>query len=88
MVTIPEINMQKGKQIYFKEFLQAYPSTLNNQQITSIKRYFIELMEIFEEHQLIESSYQVIVDDKVYHVDKLLTNNISQGFIVFEKLSF
>lgn len=76
------------KTFYLKEFLQAYPSALNNQQITSIKRYFIELMKIFEEHQLIESYYQVIVDDKVYHVDKLLTNNISHGFIVFEKLSF
>ena len=43
-------------------------------------------MEIFEEHKLIESSYQVLVDDKVYHVDKLLPKNISQGFIVFEKL--
>lgn len=76
------------KTFYLKEFLQAYPSALNNQQITSIKRYFIELMKIFEEHQLIESYYQVIVDNKVYHVDKLLTNNISHGFIVFEKLSF
>ena len=74
------------KIFYVEEFLQAYPSTLNNQQITSVKRYFIQLMEIFEEHQLIESSYQVILDDKLYHVDKLLTNNISQGFIVFEKL--
>ena len=45
-------------------------------------------MEIFEEHQLIESSCQVIVDDKVYQVDKLLPKNISEGFIVFEKLSF
>jgi hypothetical protein len=74
------------KIFYVEEFLQAYPSTLNNQQITSVKRYFIQLMEIFEEHQLIEPSYQVILDDKLYHVDKLLTNNISQGFIVFEKL--
>jgi predicted nuclease of restriction endonuclease-like (RecB) superfamily len=45
-------------------------------------------MEIFEEHQLIEFSYQVIIDDKVYHVDKLLPNNVSEGFIVFKKLSF
>ncbi len=43
-------------------------------------------MKIFEEHQSIESSYQVILDDKVYNVDKLLPNNISQDFIVFEKL--
>ena len=43
-------------------------------------------MQIFEEHKLIESSYQVLVDDKVYHVDKLLPTKISSGFIVFEKL--
>ena len=82
--TFSSLDIQKI--FYFEEFLQAYPSTLNNQQITSIKPYFIQLMEIFEEHKLIESSYQVLVDDKVYHVDKLLPNNISQGFIVFEKL--
>ena len=45
-------------------------------------------MKVFEEHQLIESYYQVIGDDKVYLVDNLLTNNISHDFIVFEKLSF
>ena len=82
--TFSSLDIQKT--FYLKEFLQAYPSTLNNQQIAKIKRYFIQLMEIFEEHKLIESSYQVLVDDKVYHVDKLLPNNISQGFIVFEKL--
>ena len=139
MVTIPEVNLQKGKQnswtvavwiadelfyyahpfllpdlfqvkltklqlevqvhvirtfssfdtqkiFHVEEFLQAYPSTLNNQQITGVKRYFIQLMEIFQEHKLIEASYQVLVDDKVYHVNKLLPNNISKGFIVFEKL--
>ena len=74
------------KIFYVEEFLQAYPSTLNNQQITSVKRYFIQLMEIFQEHKLIEASYQVLVDDKVYHIDKLLLNSILQGFIVFEKL--
>ena len=68
--TFSSLDIQKT--FYFKEFLQAYPSTLNNQQITSIKRYFIQLMEIFEKHKLIESSYQVLVNDKVYHVDKLL----------------
>ena len=84
--TFSSFDLQKT--FYLKEFLQAYPSTLNNQQITSIKRYFIQLIEIFEEYQLIHPSYQVIVDDKVYNVDKLLTNNISDGFIVFEKISF
>jgi predicted nuclease of restriction endonuclease-like (RecB) superfamily len=76
------------KEFFIKEFLDSYSFVLSNQQITNIKRYFIQLMEIFEEHQLIESSYQVIVNDKVYHVDKLLPNNISEGFIIFEGLSF
>jgi len=56
-------SLDTQKTFYFKEFLQAYRSTLNNPQIANIKRYFIELMEIFEEHQLIESSYQVLQID-------------------------
>jgi len=82
--TFSSVDIQKT--FYLKEFLQAYPSTLNNQQITNIKRYFIQLMKILEKHQLIESSYQVIVNDKAYHADKLTPKNISEGFIVFEKL--
>ena len=50
----------------------------------NIKRYFIKLVEIFEKHKLIGSFSQVFVNDN--HVDKLLPNNIRQGFIVFEKL--
>jgi len=75
------------KTFYFKEFLQAYPSTLNNQQITNIKRYFIQLMQIFEEHQLIESSYQVVSTKTVYQTNKLTSQNISKGFIIYERLS-
>lgn len=49
-------------------------------KFSNLKRYYYEFIRIFKEHKLIESSYQVLVDDK------LLPNNISQGFIVFEKL--
>lgn len=47
--TFSSLDIQKI--FYFKEFLQTYPLTFNTQQITSIKSYFIQLMEIFEEHQ-------------------------------------
>lgn len=42
-------SFETQKIFYVEEFLQAYPSTLNNQQITSVTHYFIQLIEIFEE---------------------------------------
>ena len=52
-----------------------------------MKRTFIQLVKLFEEHSLIESNYTIISDGKVYHTDQLTSNNISEGFIVYEKLS-
>lgn len=43
-------------------------------------------MEIFEEHKLIEFFYQVLAENKICHINKLLLNSILQGFIIFEKL--
>ena len=43
--------------------------------------------KLFEEHSLIESNYTIISDGKVYHTDQLTSSNISEGFIVYEKLS-
>jgi len=52
-----------------------------------MKRTFIQLVKLFEEHSLIESNYTIISDGKVYHTDQLTSSNISEGFIVYEKLS-
>jgi hypothetical protein len=52
-----------------KDFLQNYPSTLNNQQKTKIKKYFIQLVGRLKEHDLIESKYKIIYGGKTYHTD-------------------
>ena len=52
-----------------------------------MKRTFIQLVKLFEEHSLIESNYTIISDGKVYHTDHLTSSNISEGFIVDERLS-
>jgi len=70
-----------------KDFLQNYPSTLNNQQKTKIKKYFIQLVGRLKEHDLIQSNYKIISGGKPYHTDQLTPRNIFEGFIVYEKLS-
>jgi hypothetical protein len=52
-----------------------------------MKRAFIQLVKLFEEHSLIESNYKIISDGKVYQTDQLTSSNISEGFILYEKLS-
>lgn len=75
------------KIFYIKDFLESYKSTLSNKQKTEIKKYFIELVKVFEEKQLISSNYKIISGGKVYKVDKLTPANISEGFIIYEKIS-
>lgn len=79
--------MDLEKTFYINEFFQNYPSTLTNYYKTKIKKYFIQLIKIFEEHQLVYSNYKIICDGKVYDTDQLTSNNIPEGFIVYEKLS-
>lgn len=79
------VNIEKIFSI--KDFLQNYPSTLNNQQKTKIKKYFIQLVGCLKEHDLIESNYKIISGGKPYHTDQLTPKNIFEGFIIYEKLS-
>jgi len=43
-----------------KDFFQNYPSALSNQQKAKMKRYFIQLVKVFEQDHLIESNYNII----------------------------
>jgi hypothetical protein len=83
MKTYSSVSIQKT--FFIKEFLASY--RISNKRITNMKRTFIQLVKLFEEHSLIESNYKIISDGKVYHTDQLTSSNISQGFIVYEKLS-
>jgi hypothetical protein len=75
------------KRFLIREFLQNYPSALNNQQKTKIKNYFIRLIQMYQEEEWLDSDYKIISDGKVSDTDQLTSNNISEGFIVFERLS-
>jgi hypothetical protein len=74
------------KTILVTQFLENYPSVLNNSQKTKIKQYFIELVQILKENNLIESNYKIIYKGKFYPVDQLTIKNISEGFMIYEKL--
>lgn len=52
-----------------------------------MKEYFIKLIQLFEEHQLIESTYKVVSTKTVSQTNKLTSQNISKGFIIYERLS-
>ena len=52
-----------------------------------MKEYFIELLELFKEYELIESIYKVVFTKTVYEINKLTPQNISKGFVVYEKVS-
>jgi hypothetical protein len=52
-----------------------------------MKKYFIELIKNLEEQDLINSNYKIIFNGKFYDVDELISSDISEGFVVYEKLS-
>ena len=79
------INVEKT--FFIKDFFESYPSVLSNQQKTKMKKYFIEWIKLLEEYELIDSTYRTISKGDVLNTDKLTTTNISEGFIVYEKLS-
>jgi len=75
------------KHFSIEEFFHQYPSVLSNQDKNKMKEYFIQLIQLFEEHQLIESTYKVGSTKTLYQTNKLTSQNISKGFIIYERLS-
>jgi hypothetical protein len=75
------------KVIDIKSFFNSYSSTLSNQQKTKIKKSFLELIKVLEEHQLIESKYKIISKGRFLDASELTIKNISEGFIFYERLS-
>ena len=75
------------KEISVQEFFKSYPSVLNNQQKTKIKKYFIELVKVLEEYDFIESKYKIISNGSFHDAQELTIRNIHKGFIIYKKLS-
>lgn len=74
------------KIIMVNQFLDTYPSVLNNSRKKNIKQFFLQSVQLLEENNLIESKYKIIRNGQFYSVDKLTIQNISEGFVIYEKL--
>ena len=79
--------MDIEKYFSIEEFFHNYTSVLSNHDKNKMKEYFIQLIQLFEEHELIESTYKVVSTKTVYQTNKLTSRNISKGFIIYERLS-
>ena len=51
-----------------------------------MKNYFIECLQQYKEHGLVDGNYKIIPKGKAYSTKKLTSKVISEGFIVYEKL--
>ena len=85
MKVFSSVNIEK--EFFIHEFFDSYPSVLSNQQRTKMKRSFIELVGVLKQHNLIDSNYKISFNGFLLDIDELTTNNISEGFVVYEKLS-
>ena len=79
------VNIEKV--FFIQEFLSYYPSVISNQRKNNIKKYFIKLVQLFKERDLIEDNYKIISNGHYYLTKEFNTRDISEGFVIYEKLS-
>jgi hypothetical protein len=75
------------KVFLIQEFFQNYTSRLSNQQKTKMKEHFIQSIKLFQQYDLIENNYKIISNGFFLDTDVLTISNISEGFVIYEKLS-
>ena len=75
------------KVFLIKDFLKNYTSRFSNQQKTKIKEYFIQSIKLLQQYDLIENKYKIISNRFLLDTDLLTSKNISEGFVIYEKLS-
>ena len=76
------------KEFFIQEFLSSYPSIISNQRANKIKKYFIQLVQLFKSHDLIKDRYKIISNGHYYITKELNTRYISEGFVIYEKCNF
>jgi len=54
--------------------------------MTYIKREFLIWVETLEKFDLIEKQYKIIQKGQLYPVHQLTLENISEGFVLYEKI--
>jgi len=76
------INIEKV--FWVREFIT---SKISNQRKATIKKYFIQVIELLQNYDLIEDNYKYMSQGNIYKTSKLDVKNISEGFILYEKLN-
>ena len=54
-----------AKTFWIKDFFEDYSVQLTNQQKTKMKNYFIECIQEYKKHGLVDESYKIISKGKV-----------------------
>jgi hypothetical protein len=72
------------KNFYLREFFQQHP--VSKKRIRYIKRIFIELTQEFYKLGLIDSKVKLMLHNEYIDIKDLTTFNISDGFILYEKI--
>ena len=72
------------KNFYLREFFQQHP--VSNKRICDIKRIFIEFTQEFYQFRLIDSKVKLMLHNDYIDIEDLTTFNISDGFILYEKI--
>lgn len=75
------------KLFFIQEFLSSYSFVISNQRKNNIKKYFIQLVQLFKEQDLLKYSYKIISNGRYYFTKEFNTYDISEGFVIYEKLS-
>jgi hypothetical protein len=73
------------KHFYLREFFQQHP--VSNKRIRDMKQIFIELIRQFYQIRLINSKVKLMLHNNYIDIENLTTFNISDGFILYEKIS-
>ena len=74
-----------NKHFYLREFFQQYQ--VSNKRIRGMKQIFIELIRQFFQIRLINSKVKLMLHNNYIDIEDLTTFNISDGFILYEKIS-
>lgn len=74
------------KKFMIKEFFDNYGGTLSHQDQTKIKKEFIERINDLQELNIIQKKYEIFKDGSIFSTNELTTQNISEGFVIFEVL--
>ncbi len=72
------------KHFYLREFFQQHP--VSNKRIRDMKQIFIELIRQFYQIRLINSKVKLMLHNNYIDIENLTTFNISDGFILYEKI--